>query len=299
MTIASSTNRRRTTHAAIALALLVSALPTAAATRAARTLAHRPSLPLHIDPATHECAVRSMRCGQNVSGVTTIYGCRLDSGHYYSLYRFSTSSNYYVNVDAVAGFTPIVGLYDDDLNLLALAGDGKTSRVQLRNFRVPATGSYHVLVGSYDAGEVGGFSVTVRCSPQPEDEPGADECRPSASFTNAGSATGSLTPSDACSTSSSYYDLYTFFGEAGKPVEITYTAAGYRPYIEVNVGAENSGMWRAGDTGVPMSFLFYPEVTGEHHIWLGSYTDTPASGTYSLSIAPIEDAACKRRAIRH
>lgn len=274
------------------------ATPGRAAPAATPVFAEKP--PLRLSPNTHECTIRTIRCDDSISGATTIFGCRLESGQYYNLYRFPTAANYYINAETIAEFYPILGLYDDDLNLLTLAGDNASIQAQIRNYRVTTAGTYHLLVGAFAAAEVGDFSLSLRCTPQPIEDGGSDECQPSGSLAIGGSVGGSLSSADAnCGTAASYYDLYTFFGEEGKPVRVTYSTSGYTPYIEVNNGAETGGVWKAGTLGSPLSFVFYPEVTGEHHIWVGSYTSNPVSGPYVIALDDVEEVPCKRRVVRH
>lgn len=160
---------------------------------------------------------------------------------------------------------------DDD------GGEGLNSRIR---FVSPRDDTFWVLAQALSDYGTGDYTIELSALPAPQ---------PAVPMALAvgGNALGELTDGDAVLEDESFYDLYTFRGEAGQRYAISMSSPSFDTYLHVGTGTGNdfSEIARDDDSGegTDSRVLFTPDRDGVYSVQASSYA-SEATGDYSLSI---------------
>jgi PKD domain/Calx-beta domain len=164
-------------------------------------------------------------------------------------------------------------------NGAALGDTASIAAAVINGAVAPVTGTYLVLVASYDSGfdGTGTYQLTVAHTPEPVVITAGDE---GGALTNGGAVTGAITPGDL--------DVWTISAVAGERISVniaeTNDTADFRPWIRL--WAPNGAVLgdTAGLSGAAITNALAP-VTGTYLILVGSYDSFfDGTGTYQMTV---------------
>ncbi|WP_420126660.1 hypothetical protein [Longimicrobium sp.] len=187
--------------------------------------------------------------------------------------------------------------YADDCELCERDDDGAGEGDAQLLLPVEDAGPMVIRVTTYEAGEVGRYTLQVEETEAPPPDPDAP---PPLANSGGGrllpgiTASGVLTRGDAQAEGSrppeedAYYDVWTYRGTAGEPLTILMSSDSFDTFLRM--GRRVDGRWRqvaanddAGAIGDSKLTVTLPEG-GEYEVHAGAYREH-ATGTYTLTAA--------------
>ena len=199
----------------------------------------------------------------------------LESGEYADEYTFAGTTGQRAVIDLRSGdFDPYVFVrapsgeqFDND----DFEGDASRSLLALD---LAEGGEYRVTVTSYDAGETGGYTLSI--------DVGQD------GLTSRLDRRGTLDPGDETLTSGEYVDTYEFEGTPGQRVAIDLRSSAFDTYLILKdpAGEQTENDDADGDDDVGHSYV-EADLTeaGTYEVLVTSY-ETGERGSYELTIDP-------------
>jgi hypothetical protein len=225
-------------------------------------------------------AARIAHAGRLEAGDTT-----LTSGEFYDSYEFEGSPGQRLSIHLrSSAFDTYVILQDpageqtenDD------AEDGGEVGHSSIGADLKETGTYRVLVTSYETGESGAYSLTI--DPTGAAEPGSSATRDVLTLTTGGPVRGELEGDDATFDAGEYYDTFEFDGDEGETVRIELASTDFDTYLGLVTpsGDEIANDDFEGDTDRSVIELTLPE-SGRFRVHATSYS-AAETGRYRLAL---------------
>jgi hypothetical protein len=143
------------------------------------------------------------------------------------------------------------------------------------------SGTYRVLVTSYESGETGAYDLTIEPSDAERRSPGGNDVT---TLTVGGSVTGELAAGDATFEDGEYHDLYVFDGAAGETVRIELASSDFDTYLGLitPAGEDIGNDDFEGDADRSVIELTLPEA-GRYRVQATSYA-AAETGRYRLML---------------
>jgi len=103
--------------------------------------------------------------GEKVRGELTFTDHTLSDGTYYDLYAFYGQAGWRLAISLSSQeFDAYLWLYDEERQVIASDDDGGKGTDALIKTRLPADGTYYVLVNAYGEGETGAYQLELEAS---------------------------------------------------------------------------------------------------------------------------------------
>lgn len=203
--------------------------------------------------------------GQLQSGDTT-----LDSGEYTDTYDFEGQAGELASIDLQS--------QEFDTYLMLIAPDGEhfsnddfeaSQNHSLLTMTLPQSGTYQVVVTSYQAGESGSYTLALNTD-TPTMASGLAE-------------SGVLEEADSTLDSGEYYDSYEISGTPGQRVNVSLSSDAFDPYLIVRTPA-GEAFQNDDDATSSNSFVeFTIAESGTHRVLVTSFAPGE-SGSYALNV---------------
>ncbi len=202
---------------------------------------------------------------------------QLTTGEYYDTYEFQGRAGQRAVFDLTSA------AFDPYLMVIAPSGDkkenddfnGSNSRSRLE-FALEETGTYRVVVTSYQKGEAGAYELRI--------EAGGSGGVGVAAEPGLRVESGRLAAGDDTLRSGEYRDAYTFPGRRGQTVTVDLQSAAFDPYLIVidPSGKQHENDDHEGDAHRSLVSYELPE-DGTYRVWATSYK-SGETGAYDLRI---------------
>lgn len=160
---------------------------------------------------------------------------------------------------------------DDD------GGGGTDSRMTVT---IPENGTYHIHVGASGNGERGRYTLLVERGPE-------RRVAVASPITPGETMESRLDDADALADDDSYYELWSFRGQAGETVTIRMASEAFDTYL--HLGRMTDGAWQAletnddGEDGTNSDLTFILPASGEYFIRANAFAEGQ-TGAYTLRV---------------
>lgn len=229
----------------------------------------------------------SISCGSSQSSSPS---CPLSGGEYVDFWTFHASAGQSVTLSASSSSASQILLTVQRSSDGSIAASNYAAHSVSLNYTFPSTDTYFIGVGYVTSFVTTTYTLSVTCGST------SGKCSFAGSLSIGGSVSGQLTSADsACGDSTSYAKAYSLIVVAGETFSVKYSAT-YPVYLTI-YGPDDSGAWRAS-TGTSVTSDYIAPATGEVTLWAYSNTTAPVTGSFSLSVARLNDP-CRHRAVRH
>jgi len=222
-----------------------------------------------------------------VSGTLTSRDQRLSDNSFYQAWSFYGTAGQNIQIDVLSSeFDAYAILQGPGGNEIARdddAGGGTNARIRVS---LPTAGTYRILANAYKRGETGRFTVRLSSGPAPVITTGGGS-------TMAGTVgqilrgqvvQGRLTVSDARLTDNTFYQAWTFYGQAGEMVTLDVMSTDFDAYAVIQDGNGNA-LARDDDSGGNLNarITFTLPYTGAFRL-IANTRRQGTIGAYSLSV---------------
>jgi hypothetical protein len=224
-------------------------------------------------------AARMDRNGRLESGDST-----LTTGEFVDTYEFEGSPGQHVAIDLRSSAFDTYLILKDPAGEQTENDDADEGGVGHSSIEsdLTETGTYRVLVTSYETGESGAYTLTI--DPAAERGPGAPASRDVRTLTVGGPVSGELGAGDATFEAGEYHDTYVFDGDAGDTVRVELASTDFDTYLGLITpsGEEIANDDFEGDTERSVIALTLPEP-GRYRVQATSYS-AAETGRYRLAL---------------
>jgi|SRR5665213_2285512 len=205
--------------------------------------------------------------GANQTG--TITNKEVDS------YTFTANAGDNINLRlGSTGFFGYLRLYGPDGALLTTAGANQYD--QFIAYTATNSGTFTVLVSSWDSGGTGTYALHLAQMPEPFIVPAGDE---GGAMTNGGDYSGNITIGDL--------DMYSFTANAGDSINLRLGTTGFFAYLEL-YGPNGALLSAAGANNYDRLIAYTATNSGTFTVLVSSW-DSGGTGTYALHLAQMPE----------
>lgn len=239
----------------------------------------------------HPVRAGSIAMNSEVSGTLSRNDARLNDGSVYQAWTFYGSQGQMVQIDVMSdafdAFCILQGPAGNEIARDDDSGDGLNARVSVS---LPVSGQYRIITNTYRKGQFGVYRVRLASGGAP-----AAVTQPSVSGAPVTSGTlgqvlrgqtvqGRLTSGDARLADNTYYQSWTFYGQAGEMVTLEVTSTDFDAYAVIQ-DQNGNVLSRDDDSGGNLNarIVFTLPYTGNYRM-LANTLRVGATGAYSLSV---------------
>jgi hypothetical protein len=237
----------------------------------------------------------SIAMNSEVSGSLSRSDARLNDGSVYQAWSFFGTQGQMVQVDVMSdafdAFCILQGPAGNEIARDDDSGDGLNARVSVA---LPVTGQYRIIANTYRHNQYGRYRVRLTSGVAAPVTPVAPVAPPTVSTpVTAGTVgqvlrgqvvQGRLTANDAKLADNTYFQAWTFYGQAGEAVTLDVVSTDFDAYAVVQDMGGNV-LARDDDSGGNLNarIIFTLPYTGNYRL-IANTLRVGATGAYSLSV---------------
>jgi hypothetical protein len=225
-----------------------------------------------------------------VSGTLTRSDQRLGDNSYYQAWTFFGTAGQNVQIDVTSSdFDAYAILKGPDGNEIGQdddGGEGTNARIQLF---LPTTGTYRVLVNAFRQGQVGRYVLRLGAGPSGGAAPVVSNlpaARPGTmgQIVRGQVVQGRLTTSDARLQDNTYFQAWTYYGQAGETITLDVMSTDFDAYAVIQ-DPNGNALARDDDAGGNLNarITFTLPYTGAFR-FIANTLRQGATGAYTLSV---------------
>jgi len=121
---------------------------------------------LSIEPATHECTLRTnLSCNSSVSDTVNIFGCRTDDGGYFNMHRFFVDANTKITLSMQSfSYASLMVLTNDAATSILASANASSGNTATAIYTTTTAGYYVALVGPVADLVTGNYTLNLTCA---------------------------------------------------------------------------------------------------------------------------------------
>ncbi len=235
--------------------------------------------------------VRSGTIAMNseVTGRLSRGDARLNDGSVYQAWTFYGSQGDMVTIDVMSdafdAFCILQGPAGNEIARDDDSGDGLNARVSVA---LPVSGQYRIIANTYRKNQFGAYRVrlTSGAAPAPLGQPNAAPVTAGTmgQVLRGQSVQGRLTSNDARLADNTFYQAWTFYGQAGEAVTLDVTSGDFDAYAVIQ-DVNGHVLARDDDSGGGLNarITFTLPYTGNYR-FIANTLRVGATGAYTLSV---------------
>ena len=231
--------------------------------------------------------------GNAIAASLTASDNTLPDGSYYKAYQFQGQAGQSVVIDMRGNnIDPYLVLFDASGRKVAEDDDGAGDKNARLKVTLPSTGKYTLYANSYEIGKTGSFTITGSLSNNFTAESTGDR-RISNNFTAESTGDRRIllqkngvlgTQSRVLARDGSFFDAFSFNGQAGQVVQIELISSDFHPYLVLfspnsRVLQENNGLPSRKQAKMTLELPF----TGTYRTIVNAF-DRTGKGSYKLTV---------------
>lgn len=240
---------------------------------------------------THPVRSGSIAMNSEVSGMLSRTDARLNDGSVYQAWTFYGTQGQMVQIDVMSdafdAFCILQGPAGNEIARDDDSGDGLNARVSVA---LPVTGQYRIIANTYRTNQFGAYRVRLASggAPAPAAVPsvsGAPVTTGSVGQVLRGQTVrGRLTSNDATLADTTFYQSWTFYGQAGEMVTLEVTSTDFDAYAVIQ-DQNGNVLARDDDSGGQLNarIVFTLPYTGNYRM-LANTLRVRATGAYTLTV---------------
>ncbi len=241
---------------------------------------------------THPVRAGSIAMNSEVSGTLSRNDARLNDGSVYQAWTFYGTQGQMVQIDVMSdafdAFCILQGPAGNEIARDDDSGDGLNARVSVA---LPVTGQYRIITNTYRKNQFGAYRVRLASggAGAPAAQPGVPGGAPVTTGTmgqvlRGQSVQGRLTSNDAKLADNTFYQSWTFYGQAGEMVTLEVTSTEFDAYAVIQ-DQNGNVLSRDDDSGGNLNarIVFTLPYTGNYRL-LANTLRVGATGAYTLTV---------------
>ncbi|MGV3708988.1 MAG: Ig-like domain-containing protein [Gemmatimonas sp.] len=232
--------------------------------------------------ASNPCSnIRPFTLGQTVNGTLTNTDCKLDDQYAIQFHAFEVTQEASLEIEMTStAVDAYLGVFDDDINLIAEDDDGGATGLNSRIIRLFKPGVYLVATTTATANSYGAYQLSVKTAPA--------ACSGGRATTLPTNLNATLAAATACRLNDdSYLDRYELTVSARNAVRFDMTSTAIDPYLVI---LDNTGAIVAQDDDAGAGLNAHIEVqleAGKYHVMANA--QPRQTGAYRLEVAVAAD----------
>ncbi len=226
-----------------------------------------------------------------VSGALSRGDARLNDGSVYQAWSFYGTQGQMVQIDVMSSafdaFCILQGPAGNEIARNDDGGEGLNARI---NVALPVTGTYRIIANTYRQNQYGAYRLRLTSSgvSQPMGQPmvgGAPTTAGTVGQVLRGQVVqGRLTPSDSRLQDNTFFQAWTYYGQAGEVITLDVQSSDFDAYAVIQDMSGNV-LARDDDSGGGLNarIVFTLPATGNYRL-LANTLRVGATGAYTLSV---------------
>ena len=232
--------------------------------------------------ATSAAAQQTIRAGQTVAGTLADRDSTLKTGEYFDSYTLSGRAGQTLTVrltsDALDPYVMVRGPDEFSQENDDVSPSDRSAELVVR---LPANGSYRIIATSYQPGERGRYSLSVRDGDVASVQPDAD----TRTLRDGQSVSGDLAQGDSTLSSGEFIENWTLTGRRGDSFDVTLQSSDFDPYLLIRgpggLSEDNDDEEGGGSRNARVRFT----LTADGAVRIGATSFRPGErGSYSLAV---------------